>query len=127
MVASALLASTLKLDGSITLQIQTNGPLKLLIAECNENLGIRGTVKWSGPIASIKPIELIKEGHFIITLMQKMQRILTKALCRWREIQLANFSKTTCYDQNKSKQNYGFMFRIIFSMGCLFKNFHLIL
>ena len=71
MVASALLASTLKLDGSITLQIQTNGPLKLLIAECNENLGIRGTVKWSGPIASIKPIELIKEGHFIITLMQK--------------------------------------------------------
>lgn len=71
MVASSLLASTLKLDGSLTLQIQTNGPLKLLIAECNENLGIRGTVKWNGPIESIAPIDLIKEGHFIITLIQK--------------------------------------------------------
>lgn len=71
MVASTLLASTLKLDGSLTLQIQTNGPLKLLIAECNGNLGMRGTVKWSGPIESLSPIDLIKEGHFIITLVQK--------------------------------------------------------
>ena len=71
MIASSLLASTLKLDGSLTLQIQTNGPLKLLIAECNENLGIRGTVKWNGPIESIAPIDLTKEGHFIITLIQK--------------------------------------------------------
>jgi len=71
MVANALMASTLKLDGSLTLQIQTNGPLKLLIAECNENLGMRGTVKWSGPIESLVPIDLIKEGHFIITLNQK--------------------------------------------------------
>lgn len=71
MVANALMASTLKLDGSLTLQIQTNGPLKLLIAECNENLGMRGTVKWSGPIESLDPIDLIKEGHFIITLNQK--------------------------------------------------------
>ncbi|HCC72707.1 MAG TPA: redox-regulated molecular chaperone Hsp33, partial [Methylophilaceae bacterium] len=38
MVAGTLLVSTLKLEGSLTLQIQTNGPLKLLIAECNENL-----------------------------------------------------------------------------------------
>ena len=71
MVASSLLASTLKLDGSLTLQIQTNGPLKLLIAECNDNLSIRGTVNWNGPIESIAPIDLIKEGHFIITLIQK--------------------------------------------------------
>ena len=71
MVASNLLVSTLKLEGSLTLQIQTNGPLKLLIAECNENLGIRGTVKWSGPIESLSPIDLIKEGRFMITLIQK--------------------------------------------------------
>lgn len=71
MVASTLLASTLKLDGSLTLQIQTNGPLKLLIAECNENHGMRGAVKWSGPIESSVAIDLIKEGHFIITLNQK--------------------------------------------------------
>lgn len=71
MVASSLLASTLKLVGSLTLQIQTNGPLKLLIAECNGNLGMRGTVKWSGAIESLAPIDLIKEGHFIITLIQK--------------------------------------------------------
>ena len=71
MVASTLLVSTLKLEGSLTLQIQTNGPLKLLIAECNENLGIRGTVKWSGPIESLSPIDLIKEGRFMITLIQK--------------------------------------------------------
>ena len=71
MVASSLLASTIKLDGSLTLQIQTNGSLKLLIAECNESFGVRGTVKWNGPIQSLAPIDLIKEGHFIITLIQK--------------------------------------------------------
>ena len=71
MVASSLLAATLKLDGSLTLQIQTNGPLKLLIAECNGNFGMRGTVKWNGSIESVAPIDLIKEGHFIITLIQK--------------------------------------------------------
>jgi molecular chaperone Hsp33 len=32
---------------------------------------MRGTVKWSGPIESLSSIDLIKEGHFIITLVQK--------------------------------------------------------
>lgn len=43
--ASALLASNLKFAGSLVLQIQGDGPIGLLVVECNASLGIRATVK----------------------------------------------------------------------------------
>lgn len=43
--ASALLSASLKFDGSLVLQIQGDGPVKLLVAECNSKLGLRATVK----------------------------------------------------------------------------------
>src|SRR3990170_4235358 len=40
--ASALIAQSLKFDGSITLQINGNGPLAMLVMQCTSNLELRG-------------------------------------------------------------------------------------
>jgi molecular chaperone Hsp33 len=72
MAASALLTSTLKMDGAMVLQIQTKGQLKLLVVECSSDLEMRATAKWDGEIADDADfLTLIKEGHCIITLDTK--------------------------------------------------------
>lgn len=43
--ASALLSASLKFDGALVLQIHGDGPIQLLVAECNSHLGLRATVK----------------------------------------------------------------------------------
>lgn len=43
--ASALLSASLKFEGSLILQIKGDGPVVLLVAECNSKLGLRATVK----------------------------------------------------------------------------------
>ncbi|HEX4842595.1 MAG TPA: Hsp33 family molecular chaperone HslO [Limnobacter sp.] len=43
--ASAMLSASLKFEGSLILQIQGDGPIRLLVAECNSRLGLRATVK----------------------------------------------------------------------------------
>lgn len=45
LAAAALLSSTLKFDGIITLQAQGDGPVPVIMAECNHHLGLRGTVR----------------------------------------------------------------------------------
>ncbi|MDX1669311.1 MAG: Hsp33 family molecular chaperone HslO, partial [Limnobacter sp.] len=43
--ATALLSASLKFEGSLIIQLQGDGPVQLLIAECNNTLGIRATLK----------------------------------------------------------------------------------
>lgn len=43
--ASVMLSASLKFEGSLIVQIQGDGPLRLLVAECNSRLGLRATVK----------------------------------------------------------------------------------
>ena len=72
MAASALLSATLKMNGSLVLQIQSKGKLKLLVVECNSAFGIRATAKWSGEVNDDQTLfDLIEQGHFIITLDPK--------------------------------------------------------
>ena len=42
--ASVLLASNIKFDGSLVLQLQGDGPIALIVVECNADLSIRATV-----------------------------------------------------------------------------------
>lgn len=44
-VAAALIGKNLKFDGRLTLQLQGNGPLHLLVVQCTHDLGIRGLAK----------------------------------------------------------------------------------
>jgi molecular chaperone Hsp33 len=72
MAASALLTATLKMNGSLVLQIQGKGLLKLLVVECNSDFGIRATAKWKGDIRDDQTLfDLIEHGQFVITLDPK--------------------------------------------------------
>ncbi len=72
MAASALLTATLKMNGSLVLQIQGKGILKLLVVECTSEFGIRATAKWNGDIHDEQNLfELIEHGQFVITLDPK--------------------------------------------------------
>jgi len=72
MAASALLTATLKMNGSLILQIQSKGALKLLVVECTSDFGIRATAKWKGDVQDEQNLfELIEHGQFVITLDPK--------------------------------------------------------
>ncbi len=72
--ASTLLSANLKFNGALIMQIHGDGPVRLLVVECNANLTVRATVK----LASNLPIpddatfaDLVNvsgEGRFAITL-----------------------------------------------------------
>lgn len=68
MSAAALLAATLKFKGSVMLQIQGDGPVKLLVVECQADLTLRGMAHWDGDLGSGAPADLIGPGRFAITL-----------------------------------------------------------
>lgn len=76
MAASALLAATLKMKGSLVLQIQSKGLLKLLVVECSSDtnavLKIRATAKWNGDIEDGQSLfDLVDQAQFMITLDPK--------------------------------------------------------
>ncbi|HWK72094.1 MAG TPA: Hsp33 family molecular chaperone HslO [Burkholderiaceae bacterium] len=50
LAASILLASNIKFDGSLVLQLQGDGPVALIVVECNTDLSVRATVS-------------LREGH----------------------------------------------------------------
>lgn len=68
LAASALLASTVKFDGVMTLQIRGDGPMNLLVVECSSEHKVRGLAKWRGdaPVGSFS--ELAGSGHLAITI-----------------------------------------------------------
>lgn len=65
--AAVLLAASLKLQGSLILQIQGQGAVKLLVVECTGDLQLRATAKWSGELEG-SLAELVGDGLFVITL-----------------------------------------------------------
>lgn len=71
--AAVLLAATLKLEGSLILQIQGKGQIKLLVVECSGDLQLRATAKWSGDLAG-SLADMVGDGLFAITLDPKEGR-----------------------------------------------------
>ena len=79
LAASALLSSTLKFSGSLIVQLQGSGPVRLLVVECNDALELRATAQWDaqrttaiGPAATLA--ELAggpTQGRLVITLDPK--------------------------------------------------------
>ncbi len=68
MAASALLTATLKLNGSMIMQIQGNGPVSLLVVECQGDMSLRATAKWEGEQLQGTLQDLVGDGRFVITL-----------------------------------------------------------
>ena len=64
--AAALLAGSLKFDGSLILQIQGDGALRLAVAECQPDFGLRATAKFEAgalPDAAELPDLVNAHGH----------------------------------------------------------------
>lgn len=69
--AAALLAATLKLQGSLVLQIHGTAAVKLLVVECTGNLEMRATAKWEGDLPHGRLADLVGDGRFVISLDPK--------------------------------------------------------
>jgi molecular chaperone Hsp33 len=72
--AAALLSANLKFNGAIVMQIHGDGPVKLLVVECDASLRLRATAKLSEGYAiadDATPTQLLNQsgrGRFVITL-----------------------------------------------------------
>jgi molecular chaperone Hsp33 len=68
MAATALLSATLKYEGSITLQIQGNGPVHLLVVQCTSQLNLRGLARWHGELPDGDLVALVGNGKLVLTI-----------------------------------------------------------
>jgi molecular chaperone Hsp33 len=68
MAAGALLSATLKFDGALIMQMQGNGPVKLLVVEATSEHTLRATAKWDGEIPQGGIRALLGDGKFVITI-----------------------------------------------------------
>lgn len=75
--AAALLSANLKFNGALVMQIHGDGPLRLLVVECDDQLRMRATAKLA-PDAVIEDdaglpqlVNLHGQGRFVITLDPK--------------------------------------------------------
>jgi molecular chaperone Hsp33 len=71
-VASLLLAATIKFEGVLSLQLQGAGPVHLLLAQCTSGLGVRGLARYREEpdtgTASGNVADLIGAGNLTVTL-----------------------------------------------------------
>jgi len=68
MAAGALLAATLKFNGTLIMQIQGTGPVRLAVVECTARFAMRATAKWEGDLPDGDFAALVGDGKFAITL-----------------------------------------------------------
>jgi len=74
MCAAPLLASSLKFEGSLLLQLQGNGPIRLIVVECRADMSMRATVRLgdtslNGQQGLRELINPDGEGRFSVILM----------------------------------------------------------
>src|SRR6202142_2159343 len=69
-VASLLLAATIKFDGVLSLQLQGDGPVHLLLAQCTSGLAVRGLARHrDSSVAGDSTIrDLVGNGNLTVTL-----------------------------------------------------------
>ena len=68
MAAAALLVATLKFEGLLTLQMQGNGPMHLLVAQGTHRQALRGVARYTQVPATRDLRELIGDGQMTVTL-----------------------------------------------------------
>ena len=66
--AAALLASTLKFQGLLTLQLRGEGPMHLMLVECTDGLAMRAVARFREPPATRDLRELSGDGTLTVTI-----------------------------------------------------------
>lgn len=70
LVATSLLTATLKFEGSITVQLQGDGPVSLAVINGDQNQKLRGVARWEGDIKEDSSIhDLMGKGYMVITIL----------------------------------------------------------
>ena len=69
LVATSLLTATLKFSGEITVQLQGDGPLRLVVINGDDRQNMRGVARIDGTIAEHSSLkEMVGNGYLVITL-----------------------------------------------------------
>ncbi|MDX1303972.1 Hsp33 family molecular chaperone HslO [Photobacterium sp.] len=69
LVATSLLTATLKFEGSITVQLQGDGPVKLAVINGDHDQKLRGVARWEGEVPAEGNIhDLMGKGYLVITI-----------------------------------------------------------
>ncbi|MCY9872190.1 Hsp33 family molecular chaperone HslO [Vibrio barjaei] len=69
LVATSLLTATLKFEGSITMQLQGDGPVSLAVINGDHNQKLRGVARWEGEIADDASIhDMMGKGYLVLTI-----------------------------------------------------------
>jgi molecular chaperone Hsp33 len=78
LAAATLLASTLKFKGTLMVQLQSDGPVRLLVVECDATLSLRATAQWKEAAEKLPAAAPLQElaggpsrGRLAITLDPK--------------------------------------------------------
>ncbi|WP_194438295.1 Hsp33 family molecular chaperone HslO [Vibrio fluminensis] len=72
LVSTTLLTATLKFEGSITIQLQGDGPVSLAVINGDHDQKIRGVARWDGDIADDATLhEMMGKGYLVITIEPK--------------------------------------------------------
>ncbi len=72
LVATTLLTATLKFEGSITLQLQGDGPVSLAVINGDNDQKVRGVARFDGDIADDATLhQLMGKGYLVITISPK--------------------------------------------------------
>ncbi len=68
LAAAALLSATVKIDGMLTLQVQSNGPVSILLAETSNDGKMRGIARLDETKDLTEGVLLGTEGQLVITI-----------------------------------------------------------
>ncbi|MEW5972280.1 MAG: Hsp33 family molecular chaperone HslO [Pseudomonadota bacterium] len=66
-VAAVLLAATLKIDGKLTLQVQGEGTVHLLVMQVTSERELRGLARWHGEVEG-EGLALMGDGRLVMTI-----------------------------------------------------------
>ena len=65
---TTLIGNNLKQPGRVTFQLQGQGPVRMLVVDCDEQLRMRGMAKTEGIVAPAPVPQLLGDGQLVLTL-----------------------------------------------------------
>ena len=68
LAAATLLSATIKFEGSLILQLQGKGAVRLVVAQCDYQRHLRGLARWEGEVEAGTLQEMMEGGQLVITI-----------------------------------------------------------
>ncbi len=73
LLAASMLMETIKLNGRLTIQFQSDSALKMLVAQINDEGQLRGLAQWDADAAEAELETGLGDGSLVLTIFQKNQ------------------------------------------------------